>query len=63
LSQRTNFLWREATATIHTFWGERTISTKVKLVARNSYLNKMTVCCDKLLRQYIVSSQQPSATN
>jgi hypothetical protein len=48
LSQRTNFLWREATATIQTFWGERTISTKVKLVAPNSYLNKITICCDKL---------------
>jgi hypothetical protein len=44
------------------FWGERTISTKVKLVAPNSYLNKLIVCCDKLWRQYIISSQQPSAT-
>jgi hypothetical protein len=51
LSHQTKYLWREATATKQTFYGERTISTKPKLVAPSSYLNGMLFvarsCCNK----------------
>jgi hypothetical protein len=50
LSQRTKFLWREATATIQTFCDEKTISTKPILVAPRSYHNGQNICGESLLR-------------
>jgi hypothetical protein len=55
LSQQTKYLSREAIATIQTFHGERTVSTKLKLVAPTSYLNRLPICGGKLLQQYIHS--------
>jgi hypothetical protein len=45
-------LWQEATATIQTFCGKRTISTKSILVAPSGCHNGQNICGERLLRQY-----------
>jgi hypothetical protein len=46
----------------HTFHDKKTISTNLDLVVPSSYLNGLTVHCDKLLRQYKVFHRNSLAT-